>query len=500
MLTPSTLSESRSVQLNHTGLLKNNLTWLAGQWVGADSGKVLAVTNPANGAVISEVPLMGRAETERAIMAAEAAQKLWKALTAQARSVILKRWFDLIILHREDLARLLTAEQGKPLAEARGEVTYGASFIEWFAEEAKRVYGEVIPAPMGDRRLLVIKQPIGVTAAITPWNFPIAMITRKVAPALAAGCSMIIKPAEQTPLSAIALAVLAEEAGIPGGVLQVITGDAHQIGAALCESTIVTKLSFTGSTEVGRILMRQCADTIKKLSFELGGNAPFIVFDDADLDAAVEGAVISKFRNSGQTCVCANRFFIQDGVFDAFTKKLAIRMEQLQVGEGTADGVTQGPLIDAAALAKVESHVADAIVKGARLIQGGKHHAMSELSGGLFFEPTLLTDVSLNTMIFREETFGPVAALFRFKTDAEVIELANRTEFGLASYFFSRDIGRVWRVAEALEYGMVGVNTGMISNEVAPFGGVKQSGLGREGSHHGIDEYLEMKYVCMAGL
>jgi succinate-semialdehyde dehydrogenase/glutarate-semialdehyde dehydrogenase len=485
-----------SIQLKHTALLKNNLTLLAGQWVGADSGKSIIVKNPATGLVIAEVPQMGRAETERAILAAEIAQKSWKALTASARSAILKRWFDLIILHREDLAQLLTAEQGKPLAEARGEVNYGASFIEWFAEEAKRVYGETIPAPMSDRRLLVLKQAIGVTAAITPWNFPIAMITRKAGPALAAGCSMIIKPAEQTPLCAIALAVLAEEAGVPSGVLQVVIGDARQIGAVLCESPVVTKLSFTGSTEVGRILMRQCADTIKKLSLELGGNAPFIVFNDADLDAAVEGAMISKYRNAGQTCVCSNRLFVQDGVYDEFSIKLAAKVAQLKVGAGTEDGVTQGPLIDDAAIAKVESHIADALTKGATLIHGGKRHTL----GGTFFEPTVLTNVSEDALIFSEETFGPVAPLFRFKTDEEVIELANRTEFGLASYFFSRDIGRIWRVAEALEYGMVGVNTGMISNEVAPFGGVKQSGLGREGSHHGIDEYLELKYVCMAGL
>ena len=485
-----------ALQLKHSVLLKNNLTLLAGQWVAADSGETIPVTNPANGLVFAQVPLMGQIETKRAIVAAELAQKSWKTLTAAARSAILKRWFDLIILHREDLAQLLTAEQGKPLAEAHGEVNYAASFIEWFSEEAKRVYGEVIPAPMTDRRLLVLKQPIGVTAAITPWNFPIAMITRKAAPALAAGCSMIIKPAEQTPLCAIALAVLAEEAGVPAGVLQVITGDARKIGAALCESPVVTKLSFTGSTEVGRILMRQCADTIKKLSLELGGNAPFIVFDDADLDAAVEGAMISKYRNAGQTCVCSNRLFVQDAVFDEFSKKLTAKVAQLKVGVGSEEGVTQGPLIDDAAIAKVESHVADALAKGATLMQGGKRHAL----GGTFFEPTVLANVSADALIFSEETFGPVAPLFRFKTDDEVIELANRTEFGLASYFFSRDIGRIWRVAEALEYGMVGVNTGMISNEVAPFGGVKQSGLGREGSHHGIDEYLELKYVCMAGL
>ena len=490
------MSQTVVLVLKYPTLLKENSTLLEGAWIGADSGESIAVTNPANGNVIAQVPRMGKAETARAIIAAEVAQKKWKTLTAAARAAILKRWFDLIKLHAEDLAQILTAEQGKPLAESRGEVNYGASFIEWFAEEAKRVYGETIPSPANDRRLFVIKQPIGVTAAITPWNFPIAMITRKAAPALAAGCSMIIKPAEQTPLSAIALAVLAEEAGVPSGVLQVITGKAREIGAALCESPIVTKLSFTGSTEVGRILMRQCADTIKKLSLELGGNAPFIVFDDADLDAAVEGVMISKFRNAGQTCVCANRLFVQDGIFDAFAAKLAEKVSALKVGDGTADGITQGPLIDMAAIEKTESHIADAIQKGAKLLQGGKRHTF----GSTFFEPTVLAGVTTDALIFKEETFGPVAPLFRFKTDDEVIELANRTEFGLASYFYSRDIGRIWKVAEALEYGMVGVNTGMISNEVAPFGGVKQSGLGREGSHHGIDEYLEIKYIAMAGL
>ena len=484
------------IPIKNTSLVKQNVAFLAGAWVGADSGETLSVRNPATVKVIASVPNMGKAETNRAIIASHAAQKQWKALTANARSIILKRWYDLIILHQEDLAQILTAEQGKPLSEARGEVLYGASFIEWFAEEAKRVYGETIPTQQNDRRLLVIKQPIGVTAAITPWNFPIAMITRKAAPALAAGCSMIIKPAEQTPLSAIALAVLAEEAGVPAGVLQVITGNAREIGAVLCESPLVTKLSFTGSTEVGRILMRQCADTIKKLSLELGGNAPFIVFDDADLDAAVEGAMISKFRNAGQTCVCANRLFVQDGVFDAFAKKLAEKVATLKVGDGTLNGVTQGPLIDNAAIEKVESHVADALSKGATLLQGGKRHAQ----GGTFYEPTVLADVSTQALIFKEETFGPVAPLFRFKTDDEVIALANDTEFGLASYFYSRDIGRIWRVAEALEYGMVGINTGLISTEVAPFGGIKQSGLGREGSHHGIDDYLEIKYIAMAGL
>ena len=484
------------LQIKHTALIKSGKTLLAGVWVGADSKETIDVTNPANGKVISQVPRMGKAETERAIIASTAAQKQWKTLTAAARAAILKRWFDLIKLYAEDLAQILTAEQGKPLAESRGEVNYGASFIEWFAEEAKRVYGEVIPATTNDRKLLVIKQPIGVTVAITPWNFPIAMITRKAAPALAAGCSMIIKPAEQTPLSAIALAVLAEEAGVPSGVLQVITGKAREIGAVMCESPIVTKLSFTGSTEVGRVLMAQCAPTIKKLSLELGGNAPFIVFDDADLDAAVEGAMISKFRNAGQTCVCANRLFVQDGVFDAFAAKLTTKVAALKVGDGTVEGVTQGPLIDMAAIEKIESHIKDALEKGAKLIAGGKRHAL----GSTFFEPTVLAGVTTNALIFKEETFGPVAPLFRFKTDDEVIEMANHTEFGLASYFYSRDIGRIWKVAEALEYGMVGVNTGMISTEVAPFGGVKQSGLGREGSHHGIDDYLEIKYIAMAGL
>jgi succinate-semialdehyde dehydrogenase/glutarate-semialdehyde dehydrogenase len=485
-----------ALQLKHSALLKQNSTWLEGSWIGADSGEVITVTNPANGNVIAHVPRMGKAETARAILAAETAQKSWKNQTAAARAAILKRWFDLVKLHADDLALILTSEQGKPLAEAKGEVNYGASFIEWFAEEAKRVYGETIPSPANDRRLLVIKQPIGVTVAITPWNFPIAMITRKAAPALAAGCSMIIKPAEQTPLSAIALAVLAEEAGVPAGVLQVITGKSREIGAVMTESPIVSKLSFTGSTEVGRVLMAQCAPTIKKLSLELGGNAPFIVFDDADLDAAVEGAMISKFRNAGQTCVCANRLFVQDGVFEQFAEKLAAKVAALKVGDGTQSGVTQGPLIDMAAVEKIESHVADAVKKGAKLLQGGKRHAL----GGTYFQPTVLANVTEDSLIFKEETFGPVAPLFRFKTDDEVIAMANNTEFGLASYFFSRDIGRVWRVAEALEYGMVGVNTGMISNEVAPFGGVKQSGLGREGSHHGIDEYLEIKYIAMAGL
>lgn len=485
-----------NITLNYPALLKTGCGLLAGEWVGADSKQTFAVHDPATGEVVAQVPRMGRAETERAVVAAQNAQNQWKKLTSKTRAAHLKRWFDLMVLHQEDLAKILTLEQGKPLAESRAEIAYGASFVEWFAEEAKRIYGETIPSPLNDRRLLVVKQPIGVAAAITPWNFPNAMITRKAAPALAAGCSMIIKPAEQTPLSAFALGVLALEAGIPTGVLQIITGDAKEIGAVLCASPVVTKLSFTGSTEVGRILMRQCADTVKKLSLELGGNAPFIVFDDADIDAAVDGALASKFRNAGQTCVCANRLFVQDAVFDVFSSKLAAKVAQLQVGSGMQEGVTQGPLIDQAAVDKVKSHVADAVQKGAKLIQGGEPHAL----GGLFFEPTVLADVSTDALIFKEETFGPVAPLFRFKTDDEVIAMANNTEFGLASYFFSRDVGRIWRVAEALEYGMVGVNTGAISNEVAPFGGVKQSGLGREGSHHGIDEYLEMKYICMAGI
>lgn len=489
-------AEITSLDLNNPALLKAGKTLLAGHWVDADSSQVITVINPATGLVIGSVPSMGRAETERAVTASVAAQKQWKTLTATMRAAILKRWFDLIKQHANDLAQILTAEQGKPLNEALGEVHYGASFIEWFAEEAKRVYGETIPSPTNDRRLLVIKQPIGVTAAITPWNFPIAMITRKAAPALASGCTMIIKPSELTPLCAIALAVLAVEAGVPSSVLQVITGNAHEIGTVFCENPLVTKLSFTGSTEVGRILMRQCAQTIKKLSLELGGNAPFIVFNDADLDAAVEGAMVSKFRNAGQTCVCANRLFVQDGVYDEFAAKLAEKVRALKVGNGCDAGVMQGPLIDEAAIEKVECHIQDAINNGATTLLGGKRHPL----GKTFFEPTVLTEVSTNSLIFKEETFGPVAPLFRFKTEEEVIELANRTEFGLASYFYSRDIGRVFRVAEALEYGMVGVNTGMISTEVAPFGGIKQSGLGREGSHHGIDDYLEIKYIALAGL
>jgi succinate-semialdehyde dehydrogenase/glutarate-semialdehyde dehydrogenase len=473
--------------------------WIDGQWVDADSGATFAVTDPATGSTIAEVADLGAAETRRAIDAAARALPAWRARTAKDRAAVLRRWFELMTAHAEDLARLMTAEQGKPLAEARGEVAYGASFLEWFAEEGKRVYGEVIPTVASDRRLLVIKQPIGVCAMITPWNFPIAMITRKVGPALAAGCTVVVKPAEATPLSALALAELAHRAGVPAGVFNVVTGDirhAPEIGQELCTNPTVRKLSFTGSTEVGRLLLRQSADTVKKLSLELGGNAPFIVFDDADLDAAVEGALVSKYRNAGQTCVCANRLYVQSGVYEAFAVKLAEKVARFEVGPGTEPGVTIGPLIDAAAVGKVEEHVADALAQGATLIAGGRRHAR----GGLFFEPTVITGVTAAMKVAREETFGPVAPLFRFETEAEVIARANDTEFGLAAYVYSRDIGRVFRVAEALETGMVCVNSGLLSNEVAPFGGVKQSGLGREGSKHGIDEYLEIKYLCLAGI
>lgn len=480
------------MQLSRTDLIRN-LAYLNGEWVGADNGATAPVTNPATGELLAKVPLMGAAETRRAIEGARAAQKTWAARTAKDRAGVLRRWYELMIAHQEELARILTAEQGKPLAEARGEIAYGASFIEWFAEEGRRIYGETIPQHQPDKRLLVLKQPIGVTAAITPWNFPNAMITRKVGPALAAGCAMVLKPALETPLSALALAVLAEQAGLPKGLFSVITGDAATIGTELTGNPAVAKLSFTGSTGVGRLLMRQSADTIKKLSLELGGNAPFVVFDDADLDSAVEGAMISKFRNTGQTCVCANRLFVQSGVYEAFADKLAARVAKLKVANGFEEGAQQGPLINDKALAKVEEHVADVLAGGGRAVIGGKRHAL----GGTFYEPTVLTGVTPQMKVFSEETFGPVAPLIKFKDEAEVIELANRTEFGLASYFYSRDIGRIWRVAEALEYGMVGVNTGLISTAEAPFGGVKQSGLGREGSHHGIEEYLEMKYVCL---
>jgi len=470
--------------------------YVDGAWVEADSRKRFDVDNPADAARLGSVPDMGAAETKRAIAAAEAALPAWRGLPAKERSKILRKWFDLIMANVEDLAQLLTAEQGKPLAESRGEIAYGASFIEWFAEEAKRVYGDVIPSPTNDRRLIVLKQPIGVCAAITPWNFPNAMITRKVSPGLAAGCTFVLKPAEQTPFSALALAELAERAGLPKGVLNIVTGDPVAIGQELCASPVVRKVTFTGSTEVGRILMRQSADTIKKMSLELGGNAPFIVFDDADLDAAAEGALASKYRNAGQTCVCANRIYVQDKVYDAFAAKLTEKVRAMKVGRGTEQGVSVGPLIDEQGLAKVEEHVADAVAQGAQVVLGGKRSSL----GGRFYEPTVLTGMKGTMKVAREETFGPVAPLFRFQDDAEAIAAANNTEFGLCAYFYSRDVGRIFRAAEAIESGIVGVNVGIISNEVAPFGGVKQSGLGREGSKYGIEDFLEIKYVCLGGI
>jgi succinate-semialdehyde dehydrogenase/glutarate-semialdehyde dehydrogenase len=476
--------------------LFRQMAYIDGQWVGADSGQTFEVTNPATGEVIAKVPQMGEAEAERAVVAAHKAFKQWKRKTAKQRSDVLQNWYALMQDNLDDLAQILTAEQGKPLAEARGELANGTSFVQWFAEEAKRIYGDTIPQPSADKRIIVTKEPIGVAAAITPWNFPHAMITRKVAPALAAGCAMVLRPASQTPLSALALAVLAERAGIPAGVFNVITGSATQIGGVLTRHQWVRKFSFTGSTPVGRLLIGQCADTVKKVSMELGGNAPFIVFDDADLDQAVEGAMLSKFRNAGQTCVCANRIYVQDGVYDVFAEKLAAAAQKLVLGNGVEPGVTQGPMIDEAAVRKVEEHIGDALEKGARLVTGGQRHAL----GGSFFEPTVLTDVTADMKVASEETFGPLAPLFRFSTEEEVIEQANDTEFGLASYFYARDIGRVMRVSEELEYGMVGVNTAAIANEMAPFGGVKQSGLGREGSKYGIEDYLEIKYVCLGGV
>ncbi|MFM0199056.1 NADP-dependent succinate-semialdehyde dehydrogenase [Paraburkholderia fungorum] len=476
-------------------LLKTK-SYIAGEWQPAEDSASFEVKNPATGETIATVPRMGTTETRRAIDAANTAWPAWRATTAKQRATILRKWHDLMLENADDLAKILTAEQGKPLAEAKGEILYAASFLEWFAEEGKRVNGDTIPTPASDKRIVVTKEPIGVCAAITPWNFPAAMITRKVGPALAAGCPIIVKPAEATPLSALALAVLAERAGVPRGVFNVVTGEPKAIGAELTSNPIVRKLSFTGSTPVGRLLMAQCAPTVKKVSLELGGNAPFIVFDDADLDAAVAGAIASKYRNSGQTCVCTNRFYVHDKVYDAFAEKLRAAVEQLKVGRGTEDGVTQGPLINESAVLKVESHIEDALAKGARIVTGGKRHAL----GHGFFEPTVLADVTPAMKVARDETFGPLAPLFRFSSDEEVIRLANDTEFGLASYFYSRDIGRVWRVAEALEYGMVGINTGLISNEVAPFGGVKQSGLGREGSHYGIDDYVVIKYMCVGGI
>ena len=484
----------RSEQIRSEMTLLRQQAYVAGRWIEADDRASMPVTNPATGAVLGQVPALGEVETVRAIEAAQAALPGWRAQTAAARSVILRRWFELILAHQLELARLMTLEQGKPLAEARGEITYAASFIEWFAEEGKRVYGDLIPSPWPDRRILVRRESVGVCAAITPWNFPAAMLTRKAGAALAAGCTLVVKPASQTPFSALALAVLAEHAGIPAGVLNVVTGPAQAIGAALVAHPLVRKLSFTGSTATGKQLMAQCAATLKRLSLELGGNAPFIVFDDADLEAAVAGALASKYRNSGQTCVCANRFLVQDRIYDAFAAKLTQAVEtQLKVGDGLEPGVTQGPLIDAAALEKVEQHVADAVAQGAKVLTGGQRHPL----GGTFYQPTVLTEVTTAMGVAREETFGPVAPLFRFHSEAEAIERANATEFGLAAYFYSRDLSRVMRVAERLHYGMVGINTGLISTEVAPFGGVKESGFGREGSKYGIDEYLDLKYLCL---
>jgi succinate-semialdehyde dehydrogenase/glutarate-semialdehyde dehydrogenase len=483
------------MELENSNLFRQQC-YIDGAWTDADSGATSDVTNPADDSVLGSVPNMGAAETRRAIEAADAAWPDWRERTAKDRSVILRRWFDLIMANQEDLARLMTAEQGKPLTESRGEIVYGASFVEWFAEEGKRVYGDTIPPHQADKRIVVIKQPIGVVASITPWNFPIAMITRKCAPALAVGCTVVAKPASSTPYSALALAELGERAGIPQGAFNVVTGGAGEIGGELTSNPIVRKLTFTGSTEIGKVLMAQCAQTVKKVSLELGGNAPFIVFDDADLDAAVEGAIASKYRNTGQTCVCANRLLVQDGVYDEFASRLSQAVSGLKVANGLEDGAQQGPLIDMAAVEKVEAHIADAVAKGARVALGGKRHAL----GGSFFEPTILVDVTPEMAVSREETFGPVAPLFRFNTDAEAIAMANDTEFGLAAYFYSRDMARIWRTSEAIEYGIVGINTGIISTEVAPFGGVKESGIGREGSKYGTEEFLEVKYLCMGGI
>jgi succinate-semialdehyde dehydrogenase/glutarate-semialdehyde dehydrogenase len=470
--------------------------YIDGQWRDAQNGRTAAVTNPATGAVLGTVPMMGADETRAAIAAAAAAFPAWAARTAKDRATLLRRWHDLMLANADDLAVLMTAEQGKPLAEAKGEIVYAASFIEWFAEEGKRVYGDVIPGHQPDKRIFVLRQPVGVVAAITPWNFPAAMITRKAGPALAAGCTFVCKPAMQTPYSALAMAELAHRAGIPPGVLSVITGQATAIGGEMTSNPIVRKLTFTGSTQIGKKLMEQCAGTLKKLSLELGGNAPFIVFDDADLDAAVQGAIASKYRNTGQTCVCANRLLVQEGVYDAFVAKLVAAVQKLRVGDGLAGATEQGPLIDDKAVAKVEEHVADALAKGGKVALGGKRHAL----GGTFFEPTILTHITPDMLVAREETFGPVAPIFAFKDERQAIRMANDTEFGLASYFYTRDLARSLRVAEALEYGIVGLNTGIISTEVAPFGGVKESGFGREGSKYGILDYTELKYLCIGGI
>lgn len=483
------------LNLNNNELFRSQC-YVNGQWLDADSKETIQVINPATGEVIGTVPRMGVDETRRAIDAANAAWGDWRRKTAKERARILRRWFELVMENAEDLAMIMTVEQGKPLPEARGEIAYGAAYFEWYAEEAKRIYGDTIPAPAENQRILVTREPVGVCAAITPWNFPSSMITRKAAAALAAGCPLVVKPASQTPYSALALAVLAEQAGVPAGVFSVITGSAAAIGEEMTSNPIVRKVSFTGSTEIGRQLMRQSASTIKKISLELGGNAPFIVFDDADLDAAVQGAMASKYRNAGQTCVCANRIYVHDAVYDAFAEKLVQAVSALQVGDGRKEGVNLGPLIDDAAVSKVQEHIDDAVAQGGRVLSGGKSHAL----GGTFFEPTIIADVTPAMKVAREETFGPLAPLFRFDSDDEVVRMANDTEFGLAAYFYSRDIGRIWRVAEQLEYGMVGINTGILSNEAAPFGGVKQSGLGREGSRYGIDDYLVMKYWCLGGI
>ncbi len=483
------------MQLNDSALFRQQC-FIDGAWVDADSGETIDVTNPATGEVLGTIPKMGGAETKRAIEAADAAWGAWRAKTAKERAQVLRKWFDLMMAAQEDLAVLMTAEQGKPLAEAKGEVAYGASFIEWFAEEGKRIYGDTIPQHGPDKRIVVIKDPVGVVAAITPWNFPLAMITRKAGPALAAGCPIVIKPATETPYSALAMAELADRAGVPKGIINVVTGSAREIGGEMTSNPTVRKLTFTGSTEVGKILMEQCAKTVKKVSMELGGNAPFIVFDDADLDAAVSGAIASKYRNTGQTCVCANRIYVQDGVYDDFIGRLSQAVSGLKVGDGLKGETQQGPLINMSAVEKVEEHLKDALEKGGRVVSGGNRHAL----GGTFFEPTIVADVTQDMKVAKEETFGPLAPIFRFKTDDEVIKWSNDTEFGLAAYFYSRDIGRVWKTAEALEYGIVGINEGIISTEVAPFGGVKESGIGREGSKYGIEDFVETKYLCMGGI
>ncbi|MEO9598941.1 NAD-dependent succinate-semialdehyde dehydrogenase [Parasphingorhabdus sp.] len=486
--------------MSHLSLARADLLrsqcYIDGQWVDADTGESFAVTNPATGDPIGQVPDAGASETRRAIDAAEKAQPGWAAKTAKERAAILRRFFTLMMDHQEDLAQLMTAEQGKPLTESRGEIVYAANFIEWFAEEGKRVYGDVIPTHAVGKRIVVLKQPIGVCAAITPWNFPAAMITRKIGPALAAGCAIVVKPAEHTPLSALALCVLAEEAGIPAGILSCVTGDAATIGGELTSNPVVRKLSFTGSTEVGKLLMRQCADNVKKVSLELGGNAPFLVFDDADIDAAISGAIAAKFRNAGQTCVCTNRFLVQDGIYDQFVEKLAAATAALTIGNGAADGTDIGPLIDPDAVAKAQDHLDDAKAKGATIITGGD----ASDKGALFFQPTVISEATAEMKVAREETFGPLAAVFRFQTEEEAVRLANDTEFGLSAYFYTNDLGRCWRVAEALEYGIVGINEGIISTEVAPFGGIKESGIGREGSRYGIEDYLEIKYMLIGGL